>query len=390
MPVLFGIDNLLMNLPSWKNESIAILTNDAAKTNTGILSRTALLHAGFNITKLFSPEHGMDTKGADGEKIENTIDPITKIPIISLYGNKFMPTASELKDVSILVFDIPDAGTRFYTYLWSMSYWIEIAAKLEKKVIILDRPNPLGGNLNLVEGPMLANAVSSFIGRFNIPIRHQLTLGELAQYLNSSMQWNAALEIIPCIDLQRNHLFIDWQLPWVKPSPALQSFEACTLYPGLCFFEATNISIGRGTNNSFEWLGASWLAIEATIEIANELLGEELKFQSMTQTIPFNGVNKEIQGIKMNCLDPKTYAPVMSGLLLLKIIKELHPAYFKWMPYPTIANPSGENHLSLLLGIPEAENVFELPLTEWLQAMTKAIKAGQWEREINPYLLYSK
>jgi len=170
MAIRFGVDQIILNNPSWKTSSIGFLTNDAARTFDQTHSRIALIKAGFNITKLFSPEHGIDTKGADGEKMKDGVDPLTNLPIVSLYGEQYAPVEKDLDGIDILLFDIPDAGTRFYTYLWSMTYYLEAAAKFHKKIIILDRPNPLSGNLAMIEGPSLDESVASFIGRFNIPI----------------------------------------------------------------------------------------------------------------------------------------------------------------------------------------------------------------------------
>ena len=137
MALKFGIDILLQNDPIWKKDRIAMLTNDAARTSLGVISRLALKEAGFNLTTIFSPEHGIQTIGADGALMKDGFDIITGLPIISLYGEKYMPSADDLKDIDIMLFDVPDAGTRFYTYLWSMTYWIEAAAKYNKQVIIL-------------------------------------------------------------------------------------------------------------------------------------------------------------------------------------------------------------------------------------------------------------
>lgn len=202
MQIQFGIDNLLALNPKWKTKRIAFLTNDAATTIKGISSRKALMDAGFNIVLLFSPEHGINTKGADGFIIKDAVDPITNLQIISLYNKKLAPTKDDLKGIDILLFDIPDAGTRFYTYLWTMSYYIETAAKFKLPIYILDRPNPLSGMFNLVEGPMLDSSLSSFIGRFSIPIKHQSSFGELARYFNESQNWNAPLEVITCKNLK--------------------------------------------------------------------------------------------------------------------------------------------------------------------------------------------
>lgn len=388
MPLQFGIDIVLNKEPNWKMDRLAMLTNDAARTKTGMISRLALKNARFNLIKIFSPEHGIKTLGEDGAYMHDGIDEITGLPVISLYGEKYMPTEDDLKDIDVMLFDIPDAGTRFYTYLWSMTYWIEAAAKFNKKVIILDRPNPLSGNQSLTEGPMLDDTITSFIGRLNIPVKHQCTLGELALYFNATQSWNANLHIIQCEGWKREFLFYDWIMKWVNPSPALQNIEATLLYPGLCFFEATNVSVGRGTNYSFEWIGAEWMNIPAMMLVGKNILKEDLKIEHLSLPITMDGNTKETNGIRIKIIEPKLYSAVMNGLIILKLIKDIHPKEFKWMPYKTNANPTGENHLSLLLGIPNAEAIFDLPLQQWLQKMSVMIKVDQWKKEIETYLLY--
>lgn len=375
MSVLFGIDQLLIQFPSWKHLRIGLLTNDAAKTYNGVPSRKALLDNGFNIVQLFSPEHGIDNNGKDGAFMKDQIDPLTQLPVISLYGQKIAPDAKDMDSIDVLLFDVPDAGTRFYTFLWSMTYFVEAAAKFNKKIVLLDRPNPLSGNFDLAEGPLLDLEVSSYIGRFSIPIKHQSTLGELAQYFNQTMDWKADLEIIKCSAWKRWNTFFDWGLPWVKTSPAIQNFESCLLYPGLCFFEATNVSIGRDTAFSFEWIGAPWLKVEILSAIVNQVLGDDLKIEPLQQAI------------RLKVKEPNNYKAVMNGLVLLKLIKDIHPDDFKWATYPTEHNKTGEEHLSKLLGIPNAENLFELPLKDWLQQMSKLLRVNQWQQKMEPYLL---
>jgi uncharacterized protein YbbC (DUF1343 family) len=389
MSLQFGIDVVLKNEPDWKLERIAMITNDAARTKTGIISRLALKNAGFNLIKIFSPEHGIKTIGEDGAYMHDGLDEITGLPVISLYGEKYMPTVDDLEDIDIMLFDVPDAGTRFYTYLWSMTYWIEAASKLNKKVILLDRPNPLSGNQSMIEGPMLDENITSFIGRLNIPVKHQCTLGELALYFNKVQNWNANLHIIQCAGWKREHLFYDWIMKWVNPSPALQNFEASLLYPGLCFFEATNVSLGRGTNYSFEWIGAEWMNIPAMMLVGKNILKEDLKIEHLSLPITMDGDINEIKGIRIKIIEPKFYSAVINGLILLKLLKDIHPKEFKWMPYKTNANPTGKNHLSLLLGIPDAEAIFDLPLQQWLQKITVLIKVEKWKKEIETYLLYN-
>ena len=389
MALQFGIDILLQNEPIWKKDRIAMLTNDAARTNKGVISRLAIKNAGFNLTTIFSPEHGIKTIGEDGALMQDGLDEITGLPIISLYGEKYMPTADDLKDIDVMLFDIPDAGTRFYTYLWSMTYWIESAAKYNKQVIVLDRPNPLSGNQSLCEGPMLDESISSFIGRFNIPVKHQCTLGELALYFNIVQNWNANLQVVQCEGWQRAQLFFDWHQKWVNPSPALQNIEATLLYPGLCLFEATNISVGRGTPYSFEWIGAEWMNISAMLMVGQNIIREDLKIETLTLPITINGITIQTKGIRIKIIEPIYFNPVLNGLLLLKLVKDIHSKEFKWMPYPTSVNPKGKNHLSLLLGVPDAEAIFDLPLQQWLQKINALIRVEGWRKNIEPYLLYN-
>jgi uncharacterized protein YbbC (DUF1343 family) len=388
MSLQFGIDVLLNSTPSWKNKSIALLTNDAATTTLGEKSRKALLDQGFNIVKLFSPEHGIYSKGADGAKINNELDVLTGLPVISLYGEKFAPAANELENIDVLLFDIPDVGVRFYTYLWSMTYWLEAAAKFNKQIVILDRPNPLGGQLTMTEGPMMDSNLTSFIGRFPIPLKHQCTLGELALYFNAKENIHAKLEVIACKNWGRDKLFYDWNKPWVASSPALQNIEACILYPGLCLFEATNVSVGRGSNLSFEWIGANWFNLPAITMIWQNSLSEDIKIEPITMSFKEEGVATEIIGMRIKVIDPYHFNAVLNGLLLLKMIKDLHPKDFKWKSYPTNANPTGENHLSLLLGIENAESLFDLPLKDWLIHVMQSLKVTQWENEMKQFLLY--
>ena len=388
MSLQFGIDILLNSEPNWKNKPIAFLTNDAATTSTGEKSRKALITKGFNIVKLFSPEHGINSKGLDGAKMDNEIDAITGLPIISLYGEKFAPTLQDLQDVEILIFDVPDVGVRFYTYLWSMTYWLEAAAQFKKQIIILDRPNPLGGNFQMVEGPILEINLKSFLGRFPIPIKHQCTIGELAQYFNEVENIKAPLEVVACKNLNREQLFYDWNKPWVATSPAIQNIEACLLYPGLCLFEATNVSIGRGSAYSFEWIGASWFNLPAITMVGQNILREDIKMESLPIKLLIDGTLIQHKGIRIKVLDPYHFNPVLNGLLLLKLVKDIHPHDFKWIPYPTNVNPTGENHLSLLLGIENAEELFNLPLKEWLSKMLQLLKVTYWEKDMEPYLIY--
>jgi uncharacterized protein YbbC (DUF1343 family) len=250
--VLFGIDSLLKQINSFKNVRFGLVTNNAAKTSQGILSRVALLHAGFNITRLFSPEHGLTAQGEDGVYQTDSIDPLTLLPVTSLYGDHLMPTAEDMADIDMLLFDIPDIGCRFYTYLWTMTYVMEACALNNKPLIIPDRPNPIGGDMKKAEGPMLDEKnCSSFIGRWDIPIRHSCTLGELATFFSVTRKIDVDLSVIKSHNWNRNKLASENNYTFVPASPAISSIETALCYPGTGLLEGININEGRGSGKAF-------------------------------------------------------------------------------------------------------------------------------------------
>jgi uncharacterized protein YbbC (DUF1343 family) len=387
--IFFGIDQLLASHPSWKLQKIGLVTNEAAKTYNGIASRKALQDAGFKLVKLFSPEHGLSVKGADGAAMHDGVDELTDLPIISLYGNKLAPTKEDLAELEIILFDVPDAGVRFYTYLWTLTYLMETCATSKKKIIVLDRPNPISGILALAEGPFLEPSCSSFIGRWPIPIRHSCSLGELARFFNETQHIKTSLEIIACTNWNRNNFQPDWTIPFVGTSPAIQSFESMLLYPGLCFLEATNLHEGRGTEKAFQIVGAPWLKNDAVCAQINNILEDEINATPIAYMSKENKyIGKKCNGIHFKVKDQAIFRPIFFGLMLIKLIKELHPVDFAWATYPTNVNPNGTNHLDKLLGIPNSESLFDLPFASFLQWATKLTSSKDWEKMMEPYLLY--
>ncbi|HNN32297.1 MAG TPA: DUF1343 domain-containing protein, partial [Chitinophagaceae bacterium] len=352
-------------------------------------SRKLLLQNGFNLVKLFSPEHGLNLMGEDGVKINNSTDELTKLPIISLYNQQLKPLEKDIDDIDIILFDIPDIGCRFYTYLWTMTYILEAAAQFNKPIITLDRPNPISGNFELAEGCLLDEKnCSSFIGRFSIPIRHCCTLAELANYFNKVKNINAQLECITCSNWSRNMFQPDWKITFVPTSPAIQTFNAALYYTGLGFLEATNISEGRGTQNAFEILGAPWLNNEMLCEVFNSLQ-DEVALQPYNFTPTFSKYkNEKCYGVSLKVKNISVYHPVHTALLLIKTIKETHSTYFAWSTYPTMVNQSGEKHLDKLLGILNSENLLELSFQPFLKELNKITDSKDWQHKINSFLLY--
>lgn len=387
--LFFGVDILIQQNPSWKNKRIALVTNNAATTNYLQPSRLALLQNGFNIVQLFSPEHGLNTKGIDGAFINNSIDELTQLPIISLYSKKLQPSQEDLANIDVILFDIPDIGCRFYTYLWTMTYVMEAAAKYNKPLIILDRPNPISGNFSLTEGASLdENYCSSFIGRWSIPLRHSCTIGELALYFNKAKNIHAKIEIIPCKNWNRNMFQTDWNIAFVPTSPAIKNFNSMLLYCGLGLLEATNISEGRGTENSFEIAGTPYFNNKMLCNIFNTIQDEvELETKNF---IPKESkyANELCNGILFKIKNKTTFRPVFTALLFIKMVKDCYPKNFKWSNYKTLVNPSGVKHLDKLLGTANSEDLFNLPMQHFLSQVEKITTVYNWQKETENYLLY--
>lgn len=388
--IRFGIDILLdSSSPTWKTDRIGLVTNHAATTNQLIPSRQALLEQGFNIQKLFSPEHGLDVLGADGHAMKDGTDGLTGLPIISLYSNKLAPSEEDLSDIDRVLFDIPDIGSRFYTYLWTMTYVMEACAAYGKKLIILDRPNPISGILSLAEGPILDASQSSFIGRWPIPVRHSCTLGELALYFNAAGDIKCHLEVIKCEGWNRTCFQPDWEIPFVPTSPAIQNFESMLLYPGLCLLEATNTSEGRGTPDAFCAAGAPWINGETLAAILADIASDDLYIIPCSFTPTESKYKGQLcHGIRMKVKQAAFFQPVSFGLMLIRLIKQLYPACFQWRPYPTLVNQNGRQHLDKLLGIPNSELLLELPLPKFIAEITKLTKCSEWEERVKRFLLY--
>lgn len=390
MPIQFGIDVLLASPEvDWKQQRIGMITNDAATTNTQLSSRLALQQHGFQIKKLFSPEHGILATGADGAPMLNGIDELTDLPVVSLYGEKLAPTYEDLEDIDLLIFDVPDVGVRFYTYLWTLSYLLEICARTKTPLIILDRPNPISGIMGLTEGPWLDTTTHSFLGRWPMPIRHSCTLGELALYFNETQTIHAPIEIIPCKGWQRSMFQGDWGIPFVPTSPAIQTAESLLLYPGLCFLEATNLSEGRSTNLSFEVVGAPWLKHNQVAQQINLFMDMELEAKAI-HFIPSQNkyAGEQCNGIHFTIHYPDQFKPIFFGLLLIRLIKDLHPSTFEWAPYKTFVNPTGMHHLDKLMGVPASEALFDLPMHQFIQQCTQLTNTQYWHKQIQAYLLY--
>jgi len=375
-----GIDIFLQDPEVNKNSRFAIVTNNAAFTSERILSRLALVEKGFNLVRIFSPEHGISVKGTDGSYQKDAIDIKTALPIISLYGDRLMPTEEDLEDIDIVLYDIPDVGCRFYTYLWTMTYVMEACAKHNKQMIILDRPNPIGGNLELAEGPMLnEKKCTSFIGRWSIPIRHSCTLGELANYFSNKKVNGLDLKIVQVKNWNRDRIANDFY----PTSPAIQNISTALVYPGMGLLEGINVNEGRGTDKPFIQFGAPWInGEELQMELKNKnITGIDLKPRSY---VPADSLykNEICYGLELNLTDANKFRPVSFGIALISVLFKLYPLQVKERAYVTNVNPTGGGHLDKLLGI---KNAFELLRSN---AFIETDASNHWPEEIASFLLY--
>lgn len=255
--IVVGAQQYTKYLPQLKNKRVGLVVNQTS-TVEQIHLVDSLREKNVNITKIFAPEHGFRGDHDAGAHVKNAVDSKTGIPLISIYGNNKKPSAEVLADVDVIIFDIQDVGVRFYTYISSMHYMMEAAAEQEVEFIVLDRPNP---NITYVDGPILEPQFKSFVGMHPIPIVHGMTVGELANMIKGEGWINQAavleLNVIPVSGYTRA---TSYSLP-IKPSPNLPNDTAISLYPSLCFFEATPISIGRGTDFAFQVIGYSPIAL---------------------------------------------------------------------------------------------------------------------------------
>jgi uncharacterized protein YbbC (DUF1343 family) len=324
-PVLAGVDVLRADgFAALKNLRVGLLTNHTGRARDGAATIDLLAAApGVKLAALFSPEHGI--RGILDASVPSTTDEKTGLPIYSLYGATERPTAEMLAGLDAVVIDLQDIGTRFYTYMTSMAYMMEAAAPKKIKVIVLDRPNPIAGVL--IEGPALDAASAGFTGYFPaMPIRHALTMGELARLFNGEKQIGADLTVIAMKNWTRDEWFDDAGLAWVNPSPNMRNLYAATLYPGLGAFESTNISVGRGTDTPFEQVGAPWVdgpALAAAL-MARQIPGVRFYPVRFTPTASVHS-GVECQGVFIVIADRSAVRPVRVGVEIASAMMRLFP-----------------------------------------------------------------
>ena len=332
-PVSFGLDVFLERLPDWAvGKRLGLITNHTGIDRAG-RSNIDLLTArrDVKLVALFAFEHGIRGDAPPGQPIANTVDARTGLPVYSLYGEVREPTPQMLDGVDLLVYDVQDVGARPYTRVSTMALSMQAAAKQGIPFVVLDRPNPLGGVE--VEGPTLEPAFASFVGMYPIPLRHGMTVGELARMYNERFGIGADLRVVPVRGWRRSQRFAATGLPWVGTSPNIQRLEAALIYPGTVLLEGTNLSEGRGSAFPFEQTGAPWLKSDEVAQAMNALSlpgvrVDAVRFDVAKDAAKYGGLT--IPGVRLVVTDPETFRPVRTALHLLDVIHRLHPAEFAW------------------------------------------------------------
>lgn len=375
-----GIEVLLKeekNVLSGKK--VGLITNPTG-IDSKLTSIVDLLHddPDINLTALFGPEHGVRGDAQAGASVEYYIDEKTGLPVYSLYGKTKKPTPEMLKDVEVLVFDIQDVGTRYYTYIYTMAYAMEAAKENDIPFIVLDRPNPQGGET--VDGPVLEPEFSSFVGLYPIPLKHGMTVGELATLFNKEFKIGADLKVIKMKGWKRDMDYDDTGLPFVLPSPNMPTVSTTFAYPATGLIEGTNVSEGRGTTKPFELIGAPYINGDELAGKLNAIRLPGVKFRAASFTPTFSKhAGKLSHGVEIYITDREEFKPVPTGLHIIKTIQDLYPGDFEFL---------AANNFNLLIGngwimsrIKEGTTVNEI-LKEY------QVKQDAFKKVRKNYLLY--
>ncbi|WP_462410908.1 exo-beta-N-acetylmuramidase NamZ family protein [Neobacillus sp. Marseille-QA0830] len=340
-------------------------------------------HPDVQLTALFGPEHGVRGTAPAGTHVKSYTDEKTGVPVYSLYGATKKPTPEMLANVDVLLFDIQDVGARFYTYIYTMALAMEAAKENHIPIIVLDRPNPINGTD--VEGPIMEQKYTYFVGEYPIPVRHGMTVGELARMFNKEFEIGADLTVVKMEGWKRSMIYDDTPLPFLKPSPNIPTLDAAICYPGTGLIEGTNVSEGRGTPRPFEWIGAPFINKDNLAAKLNSYHLAGVTFQAAS-FIPATSkhMNQLSHGVQIHITNRESFKPFETGLYLVKTIHDMYPENFRFLA-PSSAGTSFFDQLvgsgSIRAGIEAGKSIEEMK-KEWQPALDKFMKVRE------RYLLY--
>ncbi len=329
-----GIDVLLSDSVSLVRQlRLGLVTNPAGIDATGMSDVDRIRASSLNLVALFSPEHGYRGVADPGAAVPHETDSATGLPIYSLYLQNTAAIAATLTGIDLVLVDLQDVGARYFTYFSTTVAVMRAAVRSGKRVVVLDRPNPIGGT---VQGNVLDTAYTSFVGIMPIPMRHGMTLGELARLANTELRIGADLTVIPVAGWSPTMDLAETSLPFVPPSPNLRSLEALFHYPGLCLMEGTNLSVGRGTDHPFEQIGAPWLDTTKVLAGLRAAKLPGVTFAGVRFRPRKPGDDKfadtRLFGIRLTMTDRDRYDPTVTAVTIMAVIRSVHPTRLKWTP----------------------------------------------------------
>jgi uncharacterized protein YbbC (DUF1343 family) len=375
-----GLEVLLSDsLHVIQGKRVGLITNHTGLDRQGRRNVDLIFRAaGVRLVALFAPEHGFGGSVKGGDMIAFATDTATGLPVYSLYGDTRVPTAEMLKDVDVLLYDIQDVGVRAYTYVWTMALAAQAAAKLGKSFIVLDRPNPI--RADRIEGGILELRYRSFVGQYDVALRYGLTPGELLRFLAGSGRISAAARVIPMQGYRQSMWYTETGLAWLNPSPNIRDEEAALLYAGTVFFEATNLSEGRGTATPLKLVGAPWLTdARAVAREMNAMKLPGVRFEA--RTVPVRAGEKHggktIPMIRLHVTDRNTFQPATAAVWLMRVIYRRHPKQWRWQA----------NGIEQLAGTAQLRRAVERGNVEALLARWRR-ETNEFKRLIRPYRLY--
>jgi uncharacterized protein YbbC (DUF1343 family) len=375
MSVRLGLDVLLEQQTALIAGKRVGLIASASSTDAALISSVERLHQhpAVRLRALFGPEHGLRGDAQAGQHVTAATDPLTGLPVYSLYGDTKKPTPAMLDGLDALLFDLQDGGVRFYTYLSTLVYTMQAAAESNLPLLVLDRPAFLNGLT--VEGPTLDPAYTSFVGICPVPLRYGLTAGEIARLLNEVLDIGCDLTVVPLYGWRRGMWFDDTGLPFVPPSPNLPTLAALTAYPGTCLVEGTTLSEGRGTTRPFEYIGAPWVDAPALAQALNALELPGARFRPVYFVPTFSKHQGEMcAGVHLYVTDRSRFRPVETALHLLAQVKRAHPQQFGWREAWA---PGGHLPIDLLTGGDQVRLHLdaERPVTDLVDTWKEGIEA---------------
>lgn len=331
---------------------------------------------------MFGPEHGLRGEVQEGKLIDSSVDPYTGVPIHSLYNKDKKPNVEMLKDVDVVFCDLQDIGTRYYTFIYSMANTMQICGQEGKKVVVLDRPNPINGID--VEGNLVQDAFRSFVGKFPIPVRHGMTIGELARLFKHEFNIACDLEVIPMEGWNREQYFDQTDLYWVSPTPNTTTIDMCMLYPGTCLIEGTNISEGRGTTKPFEVIGAPFIDGRKLAEALKSLSLPGVQFRPAVFKPMYQKFAGEVcEGIQVHISNKDTLSAFDIGISIVETIYRLYPEQMTFIQ----AGEQNRYFIDLLAGTDQLrKQIIQGDTTDFREQLPTAVQQFMAMRE--NYLLY--